>query len=184
MSPATAGSDGRPLVRTVLLKGLDRRGFVFFTNLESRKSRQIGENPNVSILFPWLLRERQVVITGCATKIPLAESVKYFVSRPRGRQLAAWASRQSSIMIHGRLRVWLPMRSAGKEETATRRKGEAAKRATGLKNLTYGCIGSERRNRAMAPASKPKSRGFLNRLFGPFRRRIAPSPFRLLKRVL
>jgi pyridoxamine 5'-phosphate oxidase len=98
MSLATAGSDGRPLVRTVLLKGLDRRGFVFFTNLESRKARQIGENPNVSILFPWLLRERQVVITGCATKIPLAESVKYFVSRPRGSQLAAWASRQSSII--------------------------------------------------------------------------------------
>jgi pyridoxamine 5'-phosphate oxidase len=98
MSLATAGSDGRPLLRTVLLKGLDNRGFVFFTNLESRKARQIQENPNVSLLFPWHLLERQVVVTGCAAKISVAESLKYFVTRPRGSQLAAWASRQSSVI--------------------------------------------------------------------------------------
>src|SRR5215468_7490299 len=69
MSLATAWSDGRPLLRTVLLKGLDARGFVFFTNLESRKARQIDENPNASLLFPWLALERQVMVTGRATKL-------------------------------------------------------------------------------------------------------------------
>jgi pyridoxamine 5'-phosphate oxidase len=103
MSLATAGVDGRTLVRTVLLKGLDQRGFVFFTNLESRKARQMRENPNVSLLFPWLLLERQVVVTGCATKIPVTESVKYFITRPRGSQLAAWASRQSSVISSRRV---------------------------------------------------------------------------------
>ena len=103
MSLATAGSDGRPLLRTVLLKGLDNRGFVFFTNLESRKARQIRENPNVSLLFPWLLLERQVVVTGCAAKISVAESLKYFVTRPRGSQLAAWASRHSSVISSRRV---------------------------------------------------------------------------------
>ena len=64
MSLATAWADGRPLLRTVLLKGLDARGFVFFTNLESRKAQQLEENPAVSLLFPWLAMERQVVVTG------------------------------------------------------------------------------------------------------------------------
>jgi len=66
MSLATAGSDGRPLVRTVLLKSLDARGFVFFTNLESRKARQLDENPSASLLFPWLAFEHQVIVTGHA----------------------------------------------------------------------------------------------------------------------
>ena len=96
MSLATAWADGRPLVRTVLLKGVDERGFVFFTNLESRKARQLGENPNASLLFPWLVLERQVVVTGRAEKIPTMEALKYFLSRPRDSQLAAWVSRQSS----------------------------------------------------------------------------------------
>jgi len=95
MSLATAGKDGRPLLRSVLLKGLDARGFVFFTNLESRKARQLGENPAVSLLFPWLALERQVIVTGAAQKISAAESLKYFMSRPRESQLAAWASQQS-----------------------------------------------------------------------------------------
>jgi pyridoxamine 5'-phosphate oxidase len=98
MSLATAWSDGRPLVRTVLLKGLDARGFVFFTNLESRKARQISDNANVSLLFPWLALERQVIVTGRASKIPVVEALKYFATRPRGSQLAAWASRQSSLI--------------------------------------------------------------------------------------
>jgi len=98
MSLATAGADGHPLLRTVLLKGLDARGFVFFTNLESRKARHLSENSAVSLLFPWLALERQVVVTGRAEKIPTLESLKYFMSRPRESQLAAWASRQSKAI--------------------------------------------------------------------------------------
>ena len=98
MSLATSSKEGRCLVRTVLLKRLDARGFVFFTNLESRKARHIQENPNVSLLFPWLLLERQVVVTGPAAKISTAESLKYFASRPHRSQLAAWASPQSRVI--------------------------------------------------------------------------------------
>ena len=90
MSLATSWRDGRPLVRTVLLKGLDALGFVFFTNLESRKAHQISENPNVSLLFPSLALQRQVIVTGRASQIPVVEALKYFVTRPRGRQLAPW----------------------------------------------------------------------------------------------
>src|SRR6516165_3020986 len=98
MSLATSSKEGRCLVRTVLLKRLDPRGFVFFTNLESRKARHIQENPNVSLLFPWLLLERQVVVTGQAAKISTAESLRYFASRPHRSQLAAWASPQSRVI--------------------------------------------------------------------------------------
>lgn len=98
MTLATATRDGHPLVRTVLLKGLDERGFVFFTNLESRKARHIAENPHVSLLFPWLALERQVVVTGTAEKLPLAEAAKYFLTRPHESRLAAWASRQSAVI--------------------------------------------------------------------------------------
>lgn len=95
MTLATASRDGQSLMRTVLLKGADQRGFVFYTNLKSRKARQIGENPRVSLLFPWLALERQVLITGTAERLSLQESLEYFSSRPRESQLAAWASRQS-----------------------------------------------------------------------------------------
>ncbi len=98
MSLATADADGRPLLRTVLLKGFDARGFVFFTNLESRKARHIAGNPYVSLLFPWLPLERQVIVTGVAVKLSVAESLQYFLTRPRDSQLAAWASRQSSAI--------------------------------------------------------------------------------------
>jgi pyridoxamine 5'-phosphate oxidase len=98
MSLATVGTDGQPLLRTILLKGLDARGLVFFTNLESRKARPIAENSHVSLLFPWLPLERQVVVTGTAAKLPATESMKYFLARPRDSQLAAWASRQSSVI--------------------------------------------------------------------------------------
>jgi pyridoxamine 5'-phosphate oxidase len=98
MSLATSSKEGHSLLRTVLLKGLDTRGFVFFTNLESRKAHHIQENPFVSLLFPWLPLERQVIVTGRAAKISALESFKYFVSRPRGSQLAAWASSQSSVI--------------------------------------------------------------------------------------
>jgi pyridoxamine 5'-phosphate oxidase len=96
MSLATAGADGRPLVRTVLLKHYDARGFVFYTNLESRKARQLKENPQAAVLLPWLLLERQVVITGPVERLTVAETLKYFVTRPRDSQIAAWASKQSS----------------------------------------------------------------------------------------
>lgn len=98
MSLATVGADGRPLVRTVLLKSYDARGFVFFTNLESRKARQIAENPNVSLLFPWLELQRQVIVSGAAERVSTAEALAYFVTRPRGSQLGAWISSQSSVI--------------------------------------------------------------------------------------
>lgn len=103
MSLATADAAGRPLLRTVLLKYFDHRGFVFFTNYESRKARQIAENPNVSLLFPWIPLERQVVVQGRAEKIPAAESLKYFTSRPRESQLGAWVSNQSSVISSRKL---------------------------------------------------------------------------------
>jgi pyridoxamine 5'-phosphate oxidase len=95
MSLATVWKDGRPLVRTVLLKGFDARGFVFFTNLESRKARQLAENPKASLLFPWLALERQVIATGSASRLPTVEVLRYFATRPRESQLSAWASPQS-----------------------------------------------------------------------------------------
>src|ERR1700722_10455455 len=98
MSLATAGKDGTPRVRTVLLKGLDERGFVFYTNQESRKARQIAENTTVSLLFPWLALERQVIVTGAAAKVAPEEAAAYFASRPLESQLAAWASSQSEVL--------------------------------------------------------------------------------------
>ena len=98
MSLGTAGGDGVPRVRTVLLKGLDERGFVFYTNFGSRKGRQLGENPRASLLFPWLALERQVLVTGAVARVDDAETVAYFHSRPRESQLAAWASQQSDVV--------------------------------------------------------------------------------------
>ena len=98
MSLATAGADQRPLVRTVLLKSYDERGFVFYTNFQSRKARQMADNPQVSLLFAWLALERQVVVCGAAEKISTAETLAYFITRPRGSQLGAWVSAQSSVI--------------------------------------------------------------------------------------
>ncbi len=100
MSVATVNKAGQPSLRTVLLKIFDQKGFVFFTNYESKKSQQIAENPNVALLFPWLDLERQVKITGRAEKISTSESLKYYLSRPRGSQLGAWVSNQSSIITN------------------------------------------------------------------------------------
>jgi pyridoxamine 5'-phosphate oxidase len=88
--------DNQPSSRTVLLKDLTNEGFTFFSNYESRKAKQISENKNVSLLFPWYPLERQVIILGTASKISVEESDKYFASRPRGSQIGAWASMQSS----------------------------------------------------------------------------------------
>jgi pyridoxamine 5'-phosphate oxidase len=101
MTLCTTTRDGRPSGRTVLLKGVDGRGFVFFSNYESRKGRELHENPNATLVFPWLALERQVIVEGTVTKIPREESEAYFHSRPRASQLAAWVSQQSSI-ISGR----------------------------------------------------------------------------------
>lgn len=92
---ATVGSGGRPSQRTVLLKYFDEKGFVFFTNFESRKALEIKGNPQVSLLFVWLELERQVMINGVASRISVAESAKYFMSRPKESQMAAWVSSQS-----------------------------------------------------------------------------------------
>ncbi len=98
MSLATVDSEGQPWQRIVLLKLFDEKGFVFFTNYESRKANQISENPKVSLLFPWHSLGRQLKLTGSAEKISSAESLKYFATRPRGSQLGAWASEQSRII--------------------------------------------------------------------------------------
>ncbi len=98
MSIATVTPDGMPQVRTVLLKLFDARGFVFFTNYNSAKAREINANPQASILFPWLALERQVRISGTVEKISQMESFKYFTSRPRGSQLGAWISEQSQVI--------------------------------------------------------------------------------------
>ena len=98
MSLATVDTRGQPYIRTVLLKLYDTSGFVFFTNYESRKARQIGENPRVSLLFPWVALARQLQIVGTARRIPTAESLKYFATRPRGSQIGAWASPQSRVI--------------------------------------------------------------------------------------
>lgn len=107
MSLATASKDAHPTVRTVLLKYFDREGFVFFTNLESTKARQIADNSSVSVLFPWLALVRQLIISGNAEKISTTEALKYFIKRPRGSQLGAWVSKQSSIVSS---RVMLEMK--------------------------------------------------------------------------
>jgi pyridoxamine 5'-phosphate oxidase len=98
MSLATVGDDGRPALRTVLLKGFDERGFVFYTNLESRKARHISGNGNVSLLFPWLALHRQVAVNGVAERVPTSEALAYFVTRPFGSQIGAWASPQSRVV--------------------------------------------------------------------------------------
>lgn len=94
----TAARDGQVSQRVVLLKGLDERGFVFFTNYESRKSREIAVNSKVSLHFPWFAIERQVIVAGVAEKISVEDSRAYFQSRPRDSQLAAWASPQSRVL--------------------------------------------------------------------------------------
>ncbi len=98
MMLATVSADGRPLQRTVLLKSFDGKGFVFYTNYESTKAKHISENPSVCLIFPWLKLERQVIIQGKAMRMSSTESFKYFASRPRGSQIGAWISPQSTVI--------------------------------------------------------------------------------------
>lgn len=98
MTLATATKEAEPSARIVLLKGFDERGFVFFTNYESEKGRELAENPRASLCFFWSPLERQVRVKGNVTKVTREESEQYFHSRPRGSQLGAWASRQSEVI--------------------------------------------------------------------------------------
>lgn len=98
MIVATASAAGRPSARTVLLKEYDERGFVFFTNYESRKGAELTANPYASLVFPWFPMQRQVLVTGAAHRVTRAETEEYFASRPRGSQLGAWASPQSRVL--------------------------------------------------------------------------------------
>ena len=98
VSISTVDRENRPSSRTVLLKYFDESGFVFFTNFESKKAMQIEDNPNVALLFFWSDAARQVKIRGKAERIPTAETLKYFISRPRGSQIGAWVSAQSSVI--------------------------------------------------------------------------------------
>lgn len=98
MTLATVDEEGQPWQRIVLLKLFDEKGFVFFTNYESRKARHMAQNPKVALLFPWHSMGRQVKMTGDTEKISTAESLSYFATRPRGSQIGAWASSQSQVI--------------------------------------------------------------------------------------
>jgi pyridoxamine 5'-phosphate oxidase len=97
-SLATVGTDMMPSIRTVLLKIFDETGFVFFTNYKSTKAKQIEENPKAAALFAWLDLERQIKIEGNIEKISTTQSLKYFLSRPKGSQIGAWVSHQSQVI--------------------------------------------------------------------------------------
>jgi pyridoxamine 5'-phosphate oxidase len=98
MTLATAAPDGRPSARLVLLKGLDEKGFTFFTNYDSRKGRELAANPFAAVVFPWHPLERQVRAEGKVEMVTAAESDAYFAVRPLGSRLGAWASRQSEVI--------------------------------------------------------------------------------------
>lgn len=92
-------ADDVPSARTVLLKEADARGFAFYTNLGSRKGRELASNPRASLVFPWFAMHRQVVVVGDVTAVPRDEAAAYFASRPLGSRLGAWASRQSEVIV-------------------------------------------------------------------------------------
>ena len=95
---STVGEDNHPSARTILLKEVNEKGFVFYTNYESKKAKDIASNPNISLLFLWKEQQRQVRIVGQSVKISREESEKYFRTRPRESQIGAWASHQSSVI--------------------------------------------------------------------------------------
>jgi pyridoxamine 5'-phosphate oxidase len=98
MTLSTVGDDGRPSSRYVLLRGLDERGFSFFTNYESAKGRALAQRPYAALTFGWLVVHRAVRVEGEVEKLPAEESDAYFASRPRGAQISAWASPQSAVI--------------------------------------------------------------------------------------
>ena len=95
---ASVGAEGQPSLRVVLLRGYDERGFVFFTNYESRKGHELDAHPAAALLFYWAALERQVRIEGTVSRLDSAESDAYFMKRPRGHRLSAWASKQSTVV--------------------------------------------------------------------------------------
>lgn len=99
MTLSTVDENGAPQSRIVLLKGVDNQGFIFFTNYQSRKAKQLANNPNVSITLFWEELERQVNISGCVEKVTQQESDEYHASRPKGSQIGAWVSQQSTEII-------------------------------------------------------------------------------------
>src|SRR5690348_829244 len=109
MTLATVGAEGRPSARIVLLKGVDAQGFVFFTNYESRKARELSAGAHAALLFHWIELERQVRIEGPVERIDAALSDAYFASRPRRSRVGAWASPQSAPIAD---RTWLEQRFA------------------------------------------------------------------------
>ncbi len=115
---ATAGADGAPSARTVLLKDVGEAGFTFFTNLGSRKGRELAANPRASLVFPWHVLDRQVTVVGAVVRVPDDAADAYFAARPREAQLGAWASDQSRV-IGGREEL-----AARLAETARRFAGE------------------------------------------------------------
>ncbi|GAA1975575.1 pyridoxamine 5'-phosphate oxidase [Catenulispora subtropica] len=98
MVVSTTDRDGQPSSRSVLLKGFDETGFIFYTNLGSRKGRELADNPRCSLLFPWYTLHRQVIVIGSATKLDREADAEYFATRPHGSQIGAWASEQSSVI--------------------------------------------------------------------------------------
>lgn len=98
MTIATVDTVGRPTARIVLLKGFDENGFIFYTNYESQKGKELAENPNIAAVFLWKDLERQIRIEGTATKVAPSVSLNYFQSRPKGSQIGAWASPQSKVI--------------------------------------------------------------------------------------
>lgn len=95
---STVDAEGQPFQRTVLMKALEEKGIVFYTNYKSRKAEQIAENNRVNVLFPWFPMERQVAVQGRAVKVSSKDSLAYFLSRPHGSQLGAWVSQQSQVI--------------------------------------------------------------------------------------
>lgn len=113
MTLATATPDGRPSARVVLLKGIDARGFAFFTNYESRKGRELDANPYAALALLWIPLQRQLRVTGRVERLSDEESDAYFATRPRGSQLGAWASQQSRPLLE---RAELEQRFAALDE--------------------------------------------------------------------
>ena len=98
MSLATVETNGQPGLRTVLLKHFDANGYVFYTNYESQKAQDLDQNPQATLLFPWVSLQRQVIIKGLAHRISAAQSAQYFLSRPRESRIGAWVSPQSKVI--------------------------------------------------------------------------------------